>query len=200
MAADDRYAKFLRPDGVKNSYRFNQAASKINFKLLPDWKDNVGRFRPSRDEDNMLTHCEGDRETGVLCFSLAANLKPLNKDNDFLTNVANYAVQSQTGFEITIRALTPDDVTNNNRSYLEGMTHLITAKGKWEKSQDELSLTLNNQFPQWIRESSSTSDTDTSAPGFSTTTFGLERFLQGIYDAFSAGNDNYGKIIIKLKS
>lgn len=200
MAADDRYAKFLRPDGVKNSYRFNQAASKINFKLLPDWKDNVGRFRPSRDEDNMLTHCEGDRETGVLCFSIAANLKPLNKDNDFLTNVANYAVQSQTGFEITIRALTPDDVTNNNRSYLEGMTHLITAKGKWEKSQDELSLTLNNQFPQWIRESSSTSDTDTSAPGFSTTTFGLERFLQGIYDAFSAGNDSYGKIIIKLKS
>ena len=200
MAADDRYAKFLRPDGVKNSYRFNQAASKINFKLLPDWKDNVGRFRPSRDEDNMLTHCEGDRETGVLCFSIAANLKPLNKDNDFLTNVANYAVQSQTGFEITIRALTPNDITNNNRSYLEGMTHLITAKGKWEKSQDELSLTLNNQFPQWIRESSSTSDTDTSAAGFSTTTFGLERFLQGIYDAFSAGNDNYGKIIIKLKS
>lgn len=200
MSADDRYAKFLHPNGVKNSYRFNQAASNISFKLLPDWKDNVGRFRLSRDEDNMLTHCEGDRETGILCFSLAANLKPLNKDDAFLTNIANYAVQSQTGFEITIRPITPDDITNNNRSYLEGMTHLITAKGKWDKSQDELSLTLNNQFPQWINESSSTSDTNTADPTFATTTFGLNRFLQGIYDAFSAGNDSYGKITIKLKS
>ena len=200
MSGDDKYAKFLRPTDLKNSYRFNQAQSELNFKVVPDWKDNVGKFRPSRSENNVLTNCEGDRETGVLCFTLAANLKPLAKDDAFLTNVANYTVQSQSGFEIAIRAIKPDDITNNNRSYLEGMTHLFTIKGKFNTSRDELSITLANQFPEWIKETSSTSDTDPSAANFATTTFGLERFLQGIYDAFSAGNDSYGKIIIKLES
>lgn len=200
MSADDKYAKFLHPSAVKNSYRFNQAQSELNVKVVPDWKDNVGRFRVARDEQNKLIDCEGDRETGILCFTIAANLKPLNKDDAFLSNVANYTVQSQSGFGITIRAISPDDITNNNRTYLDGMTHLITAKGKFNTSHDELSITLANQFPNWIKESSSTSDTDSSVAGFATTTFGLERFLQGIYDAFSAGNDTYGKIVIKLEN
>jgi len=199
MNADDNFAKFLRPNGLKNSYRFNQAASELNFKVIPDWKDNVGRFRQSRSEQNLLTDCEGDRETGILCFTIAANLKPLAKDDSFLTNVANYNVQSQSGFDITIRAIKPEDVNNNNRSYLDGMTHLITAKGKFATSRDELSITLANQFPEWIKASTTTSDIDPNAANFSTTTFGLERFLQGIYDAFSAGNDSYGKIYIKLE-
>ena len=199
MNGDDNFAKFLRPAGLKNSYRFNQAQSEINVKVIPDWKDNVGRFRQSRSEQNQLTNCEGDRETGILCFTLAANLKPLAKDDSFLTNAANYNVQSQSGFDITIRAIKPDDITNNNRSYLDGMTHLITAKGKFATSRDELSITLANQFPEWIKTSSSTSDINPHAADFSTTTFGLERFLQGIYDAFSAGNDSYGKIVVKLE-
>ena len=199
MNGDDNFAKFLRPAGLKNSYRFNQAQSEINVKVIPDWKDNVGRFRQSRSEQNQLTNCEGDRETGILCFTLAANLKPLAKDDAFLTNAANYNVQSQSGFDITIRAIKPDDITNNNRSYLDGMTHLITAKGKFATSRDELSITLANQFPEWIKTSSSTSDISPQAADFSTTTFGLERFLQGIYDAFSAGNDSYGKIVVKLE-
>ena len=199
MNGDDNFAKFLRPAGLKNSYRFNQAQSEINVKVIPDWKDNVGRFRQSRSEQNQLTNCEGDRETGILCFTLAANLKPLAKDDSFLTNAANYNVQSQSGFDITIRAIKPDDITNNNRSYLDGMTHMITAKGKFATSRDELSITLANQFPEWIKTSSSTSDINPQAADFSTTTFGLERFLQGIYDAFSAGNDSYGKIVVKLE-
>ncbi len=198
MGADDKYAKFLRPSGTTGSYRFNQAQSDINFKLVPDWKDNVGKFRPSRSENNVLTNCEGDRETAIMCFTIAANLKPLGKDDAFLSNAANYNVQSQSGFEIAVRAIKPSDITNNNRSYLDGMTHLITAKGKFKTSRDELTISLPNQFPQWIKDSSSTSDTDPAAAGFASTTFGLEQFLQGIYDAFSAGNDNYGKIVIKL--
>lgn len=199
MAADDNFAKFLHPSGVSNTYRFNQAQSNVNFKIVPDWKDNVGRFRPDHGNAARLTHCEGDRETGVLCFTLAACLKTLGKDDAFLTNTANYAVRSQCGFEIAIRPITPSDITNNNRAYLDGMTHLITARGKFNKSQDQLSITLGNQFPQWINEASTTSDTNPSDPTFATTTFGLNRFLQGIYDAFSAGNDTYAQIVITLE-
>ena len=199
MANDEKYAKFLRPDGVKNTYRFNQAPGDINFKIVPDWKDNTGRFRISRDDQTLLTKCEGDRETGVMCFTIAANFNPSSKDDAFLTNIANYTVQSQSGFQITIRPITPADINNNNRSYLEGMTHLITARGKLNASHDELAITINNQFPAWIRESSTSSDINPSAPGFATTTFGLDRFLQGIYDAFAPGNATYGKITVKLE-
>lgn len=200
MANDEKYAKFLRPDGVKNTYRFNQAPGDINFKIVPDWKDNTGRFRISRDDQTLLTKCEGDRETGVMCFTIAANFKPLSKDDAFLTNIANYTVQSQSGFQIAIRPITPADINNNNRAYLDGMTHLITARGKLNTSHDELSITINNQFPAWIRESSTTSDINPAAAGFATTTFGLERFLQGIYDAFAPGNATYGKITVKLEN
>jgi len=199
MSCNDKYAKFLHPDGVKNSYRFNQAHSNIGFKIIPDWKDNVGRFRISRDEQGAITNCEGDRETGVLCFTIAANFKPLNKDNSFLTNTANYSVNSQTGFNISVREIKSSDINNNNRSYLDGMTHLITVKGKFNKSNDQLTITLSNQFPEWIATASSTSDTNPSGANFANTTFGLERFLRGIYDAFSSGNDSYGKITIKIE-
>ncbi len=199
MANDDRYAKFLHPDGVKNTYRFNQAPGDISFKIVPDWKDNTGRFRISRDDQSTLTKCEGDRETGVVCFTIAANFKPLAKDNAFLTNLANYTVQSQSGFQITIRPITPADVNNNNRAYLDGMTHLITARGKLGASHDELAITINNQFPAWISESSTGSDLNPASAGFATTTFGLDRFLRGIYDAFAPGNATYGKITIKLE-
>lgn len=199
MANDDTYAKFLHPDGVKNTYRFNQAQSHIDFNIVPDWDKNVGRFRISRDDKKKLTKCEGNRETGVMCFTIAANFKPLGKDDAFLTNTANYAVQSQAGFQISVRPITPADINNNNRSYLEGMTHLITAQGKFKASPDELSITINNQFPAWIGESSSSSDTNPSAAGFATTTFGLDRFLKGIYDAFAPGNATYGNITVRLE-
>ena len=200
MANDEKYAKFLHPDGVKNTYRFNQAPGEINFKIVPDWKDNTGRFRISRDDPKMLTKCEGDRETGVMCFTIAANFKPLAKDNTFLTDIANYTVQSQSGFQISIRPITPADINNNNRSYLDGMTHLITAKGKFNTKHDELAITINNRFPAWIIESSTSSDINPSAAGFATTTFGLDRFLQGIYDAFAPGNATYGKIVVKIEN
>ncbi len=175
MANDEKYAKFLHPDGVKNTYRFNQTPGDISFKIVPDWKDNTGRFRISRDDASTLTKCEGDRETGVVCFTIAANFKPLGKDNTFLTDIANYTVQSQSWFQIAIRPITPADVNNNNRAYLDGMTHLITARGKLGTKHDELTITINNQFPAWIAQSSTTNDTNPATAGFATTTFESDR-------------------------
>ncbi len=90
-------------------------------------------------------------------------------------------------------------MNNNNRAYLDGMTHLITARGKLTASHDELAITINNQFPAWISESSTSSDLNPASAGFATTTFGLDRFLRGIYDAFAPGNATYGNIIVKLE-
>ncbi|MCI6168445.1 MAG: hypothetical protein MR678_00630 [Muribaculaceae bacterium] len=200
MAADKSYANFLNLGNVLNSYRFNQAQTELKFNMLPSWRGNAGRFRPDRDDAALLTHCQGDKLTGVLAFSIAVNLDALQKNDVFLTNAANYAVQSHSGFTVKVERITPNDVTGNNRRFLEGMTHVITFTGKFNTPADEIVVNLRNDFPQWITSSTSNDDSNPAAGDFAHTTFGLERFLRGIYDAFSAGGSNsYATIHIRLE-
>ena len=199
MAASPEYASFLNIKGETNSYRFNQTQTGISFNVISDWESNLGRFRPSHSDAGELTNCENDRNTGTFSFTIAANLKALNKPESFLTDASNYRVNSQNGFKITsVKAITPSIVTGNNKAELERNTHLITVSGKFNTPRDEISITLPNEFPKWISQSTSADDT-TPAGNFANTTFGLEHFLQGIYNAFSAETSNYATITIKLK-
>ncbi len=198
MAGDARFDRFLNLPGVLETYRFNQAQSQLKYKILPSWKDDVGRFRISRDKQGALTQCEGDRETGVLCFTVAAALNGLRKSDAFLTDVNNYTVQSHDGYAIKVRKVESADINGNNKDYLEGMSHLITIAGKPQSPRDAVTLSLRNDFPQWI--SKCTSRDDSHAGGdFAGTTFGLEQFLRGIYDAFTAGESNYATLTIEIE-
>lgn len=199
MAKDSRYANFLHPQGVVSTYRLNQASAALDFKLVPVWHGGAGRCRESRDQKGLITGCEPDRETGIIAFSVAVNLGGLQKDDAFLANAANYTLQSQNGFTLKVEKITPADITGNTKAYLDGMTHVLTFTGKLNSAKDEITLSLRNDFPAWIEQSTSRDDSSPSAPGFATTTFGLERFLRGIYDAFSASQANYTTITIKLE-
>lgn len=198
MAGDARFDRFLNLPGVLETYRFNQAQSQLKYKILPSWKDDVGRFRISRDKQGALTQCEGDRETGVLCFTVASALNGLRKSDAFLTDVNNYTVQSHDGYTIKVRKVESADINGNNKDYLEGMSHLITITGKPQSPRDAVTLSLRNDFPKWI--SKCTSRDDSHAGGdFAGTTFGLEQFLRGIYDAFTAGESNYATLTIEIE-
>lgn len=199
MASDPKFSHFLHPDGVLNSYRFNQAQSSLKYKVIPAWKNNAGRFRESREEPGVLTHCEGDRQTGILAFSIAVDMGSLQRSDDFLTDVANYTVVSQNGFKLSVERINPDGINGNNKRYLEGMTHVMTLTGKLNTPKEDIRISLRNDFPQWIIASTCTDDTHATGGNFSRTTFGLNRFLRGIYDAFSAGENNYGMIDLKLE-
>ncbi len=198
MANDNSFKNFLNPTSTLNSYRFNQAESQPKYTILPEWKNNAGQFRENRNEQGTLTHCEGDRQTGILAFSIAVKMDALQKGDDFLTNTGNYNVQSQNGFTLKVEKINAGDINGNNKEYLEGKTHVITLTGKLKSPKDEITLSLRNDFPQWIVASTSNDDTATGN-NFSKTTFGLERFLRGIYDAFSVGENNYSIIRIKIK-
>ena len=199
MAADPAYAAVVNPAGATASYRFNQGEAQVAFKVIPDWKDNAGRFRVSHDDAHVLTSCEPDRTTGKICLSLAANLGALQKDEAFFANPANYTVESLGGFTVAVRPIASGDVTNNNRSYLAGMTHIVTLTGKFDSPQDCIVVKLRNEFPSWITRSTAADDTTPAAPGFASTTFGLDRFMQGIFSAFTNGQDCYTKIELQLK-
>ncbi len=90
------------------------------------------------------------------------------------------------------------DINGNNKDYLEGMSPLITITGKPQSPRDAVTLSLRNDFPEWI--SRCTSRDDSHAGGdFAGTTFGLEQFLRGIYDAFTAGESNYATLTIEIE-
>lgn len=199
MATDARYDRFLHPQGVTHAYRFNQDATQVDFNVVPDWRDNAGRFRMSHDDNATLTHCQGDRLTGVLSFTIAANLAPLHKEKDFLLDPASYEVKSMSGFTLTVREITPADITNNNRAFLEGKTHLLTLTGKLNTSRDVVAVAVRNDYPLWIAQSTALSDLNPAEPSFATTTFGLDHFLSGVQTAFAGGAQRYASITINLQ-
>lgn len=196
MMADSSFSRFLAPAGAQASYRFNQGSGNLDYRFVLGHKDDAGRYRPSRDDRFSLTHCEGDRTTGKLVFTIAANLGGLGKSDDFLSNADNYNISSQSGFELKVRHITDADINNRNRDALEGMTHLLTFTGKWNSGADDITVTLRNDFPQWIAQSSTDDDTNTATSAFATTTFGLEQFLRGIAAAYPKAD--YASLVIHL--
>ena len=182
---------FVHPDGVTASYRFNQGTREVEHVVLPDWRDNAGRWRAGRGGQAALTHVEADRATGLLCLTVAARLDVLDLGDDVLCDSTRYRVESLSGFTLSVRPVTPDMVTGNNRDYLAGKTHLLTLRGTFKGPRDRVRVALPNTFPQWVVEATSGDDSNPAAPRFATTTLGLERFLAGLYDAFNTGGDYF---------
>ena len=197
LAQDKRYSGVLDPATVRNSYRFNQNTSEVLCRVLPEWKDNAGRFRVKHGDGIVLSKCQGDRETGKLCFSMAADLSGLMKDDALLTNPDNYEVKSIDGYTLTVQPIEADMVTANNKEYLDGMTHILTLLGDLKSPRDEVRISLRNELPDWVRLSSSDNDTSTGG-SFSTTTLGLEQLLGGMFDAMKGGS-NYFDVTIQLQ-
>ena len=197
LAQDKRYRGVLDAPEVRNSYRFNQGEATVDCLVLPEWKDNAGRFRVKHGEGIVLTKCDGDRQTGKLCFTLAANLGGLLKDDALLTDAANYDVQSIDGYTLTVQPIDQSMVTANNKEYLEGMTHLLTLVGDLKSPRDEVHISLRNELPAWVSQSSSDNDTSTGG-SFSTTTLGLKQLLGGMFDAMRGGS-NLFDVTIQLQ-
>ena len=90
-------------------------------------------------------------------------------------------------------------ITGNNKAYLDGKTHLLTLTGKMNGPRDQVVISLPNEMPAWIAQSTTRDDTNPAAAGFSTTTLGLREFLDGIASAFGAGG-NYTTITLHLEN
>jgi hypothetical protein len=88
-------------------------------------------------------------------------------------------------------------VTANNKEYLDGMTHLLTLLGDLKSPRDEVRISLRNELPVWVRQSSSDNDTSTGG-SFSTTTLGLEQLLGGMFDAMKGGS-SYFDVTVQLQ-
>ena len=199
MMGAQEYARFVNIGAAEHSYRFNQPEREVEVAILPSWEGSKGRYRIARDEKLRLERCEGDRATGIMQFSIAANLDALGKSDALLCDAGSYEVQSGDGYRIAVERLDPSAVSGNNKSYLEGKSHIITVTGTPQVRRDELVIRLRNEFPAWIGESNAQIDTDASAADFGSTTFGIEPFLRGIYDAYAKRGDAYATIRVTIE-
>ena len=95
------------------------------------------------------------------------------------------------------RLIGPGMVTANNKEYLEGMTHILTLTGDLKSPRDEVRISLRNELPDWVRQSSSMSDTSTGG-SFATTTLGLDQLLGGMFNAMKGGS-SFFDITIQLQ-
>jgi len=197
LAGNPQTRSIVNPQAAVNTYRFNQTSGDVECRVVPGMADNAGRFRVGHGKQLEINNCEGDRQTGKLRFTLAADLGGLLIDDATLCDVSNYDVQSLNGFELEVRPIDPKVVTGNNKHYLEGMTHLLTLTGAVNNPRDEVSITLRNDRPSWFAASSCSDDTNPAASNFARTTLGLDQLLGGIFDAFNSGN--YFTINIMVK-
>lgn len=198
IATDPQYSHIIHPDNATHSFRFNQAHADVSYTVIDDWAENMGRFRVSHDNPSELNSCEGDRTTGRFTVAIAANLSTLGKDDEFLTNVDNYTLLSRNELTMKVERITPDMITGNNKYYLEGNSHIITLSGKLTAAHDDVVIALRNEYPQWVEQVSSVDDTNPATTHFGDTTFGLNSFLSGIFNAFATGGDKYATISLKL--
>lgn len=199
MMSGADYDHFINLAGTEQSYRFNQPESAVTAAVLPNWEGSKGRYRVTRGDELGIEKCEGDRVSGIVQFSVAVDFSALGKSDEFLCDAANYDVTSAGGYSISVAPIADGQVSGNNKSYLEGKTHVITIAGAPEVRRDEVIIKLKNAFPEWIAQSNAADDTSASAPNFAQTTFGIEPFLRGIYDAYTGSGDAYATLKIKVE-
>lgn len=169
--------------------------------FLLSGRDIRGRFRPEHGQGNQilsLASVEPDRDSGDIQLALAVDLGHTFIDNRYLTDKANYRVESDGDISIKeIRPLQKADITPAEKKYIGTATHLFILSTKNVGHQDDVKISLINHLPQWA--TSGSTDNDLRPDNHST--FGLRYLMQGIYDSYARNAEStpeYFEIKIKL--
>lgn len=197
LTTDADYAAFSRFSSLPGYEGMTLLSAGVPYKpyysLLLSGKDLRGRFSPERGQAERITAIEGvrpDADSGDLRLALAVDLSHMLVDEAYLTDVANYEVESRSGLTIKeIRTVTAADATPAERRYLKQATHIFVLQATDVVPSEEVVIRLKNRLPQWVEQSSTDDDRDVTAPRFAQTTFGLRYLLQGISDAYARHAD-----------
>lgn len=201
------FAKFSEMKGYEDMYLFEtDDVYHPYYSLLLSGDDIRGRFRPTRGQDNRILSLEDidlDKNSGDLRLALAVDLSGMLIDKQYLTNAANYIIESDDPVEIKqIREIEQRDLTPAEKKYIGTATHIFVLEMKQIKHDQEIEIKLRNELPTWIEASSSDDDSNLAVAGFSNTTFALKYLLQGIYNSYkrySDGTPYYFEMELKLK-
>ncbi|SES96633.1 hypothetical protein SAMN04487825_109103 [Prevotella sp. kh1p2] len=197
------FARFADLRGYEDMYLFEtDDVYEPYYSILLNNPDIRGRFQPERGQSTQITdidNVEVDRNSGDIRLALAVNLDGMLIDEDYLTDAANYEVESDDKITIReIRKISDKDVTPAEKKYLDKATHIFILEMKEMKNDQEVRIKLMNRLPAWVEASSNDDDTSVDAR----TTFGLKYLLQGIYNSYrknSEGEPYYFELKMKFK-
>ena len=137
-----------------------------------------GRYRPDRENKNILNNVEEARAGGGFGFSIAVDFSSLPFSDIFFESIDNYAVKGSYSITEIERY---DSIEKKLKGIPFGPTHLIVVHSN-NKPIGKLSIILKNKFPNWINNSSMENDMDIIND--SRHTVGLQYLTQGIGDAY----------------
>lgn len=142
------------------------------------------------------------REENYLQFAIAVDFSNTNLPNSYLNNKNNYTLNKELGYDlIDIKQI--NEIEKSTATYRElklinendqvEFSHIIIVKAE-SKLFGELNITLNNNLPEWIKNTGDTDDCEIK--GDTEGTFAFDELMIGISKAYEIINNK--KEILKL--
>lgn len=178
----------------KSYYLLTPNANKPVSKVIR--KDKIGDFEIEQPASKLvINNAKADNEKSFQ-FSVASNLKFLEIDDSYLTNIANYEVSQNYKLISVSRNNDPTDES------LTGFTHVFTIQTSDLKPNQDVFIKLKSNLPPWVDASSTEDDSNPEDSIQQGKTFGFKYLIEGISDAYAdkyQGKEQFG-INIKVSS
>ncbi len=193
LRSADKYASFTdfsSLPGFEQEYFFNRAPLPLAWwSLMPRKNPAQGEYTLSGGSSESGAHSlkgvKAAKGSDAVILTVAADLSQIPASADYLLNKENYKVESDAPVSIeSIEAVTPEMADPRNKRYLKHATHLMTLRVSGKTMPDAVTVALLNRLPDWIKQFNTADDSSPYARSFSSSTFGLQPFLEGVYNAY----------------
>ena len=177
--------------GVQNVFMLSKANGELNYGLL--FPQCVGEFiQDKANPKTTVTGAKPEKNGGISQFQLAVGVDYSHYlvGETYLMNANNYSISNKA---YTL-AISKNSTSNSTYTHVLklNLNQPIISKGS-------IKITLLNRLPEWIAQYTDESGLDINAPGAMEKTYGFKYLMQGIYDAYSTGQEKYGSITINIK-
>ena len=173
---------------LDNVYTLVSSSKDIEYSVL--LTPRLGRFNLDRANPK-TTICDVRKENkgqqkGMFMFSVGANLNQLPLDKKYLIDIANYEISNK-DYTLSVK-----EQKTGHYPYIFNLSSKIASRGK-------ISITLKNQFSQWVEERTDLLGDDLVKDNATDKTYGLKYLIEGVYEAFKTRQGNYAEFKITIK-
>lgn len=203
-------------EGFDNKYVLSPEVKNDIYYTVLQSSYNTGRFKPDRDKSTSqyirgiqnvdLNARRGgcaSKQEDLLSFGIAVDLSNIEAEADYIKNIENYKVKDGNFSLDSIITIEQNKIhpTDWNRIASSNPTHIIIMTAK-TKAVSNVSFVLKKQMPQWINDSNTEDDTNSSLLSGGKT-FGLSFWVTGIKEAYETiypNNNNFFECTISIKN
>ena len=177
----------IKGSGVQNMFMVSRPDAQFDY----DIAIRGGQGEYTKTTKNTVKKAKVERKGGVSRFQLPIDVdfSGCLLEDGYLLDVANYSVSNK-AYSLEI---------SKNNAFNSSYTHVL--KLNLEQpiiSKGGIKITLLNKLPSWIEQYTDEEGLDIHAPGAMEKTYGLKYLMEGIYDAYSLGEE-YGSITVNIK-